>query len=116
MIKLGDGGAYAYAIDLDYCKGCGICVAECPCGRDRARPGDDLDDERRRVREHDCRRAHARRGDHLPARATLRKVAAILAAHRIHAVVVATEHERTPLAVVTDRDVIWGHAHGKLDR
>jgi NAD-dependent dihydropyrimidine dehydrogenase PreA subunit len=21
-----------YAIDLDYCKGCGICVAECPCG------------------------------------------------------------------------------------
>ena len=29
--------------------------------------------------------------------------------------VVATEHERAPLAVVTDRDVIWGHAHGKLD-
>ena len=22
----------AYAIDLDYCKGCGICVAECPAG------------------------------------------------------------------------------------
>ena len=21
-----------YEIDLDYCKGCGICVAECPCG------------------------------------------------------------------------------------
>ena len=21
-----------YAFDLDYCKGCGICVAECPCG------------------------------------------------------------------------------------
>jgi NADPH-dependent glutamate synthase beta subunit-like oxidoreductase len=21
-----------YAIDLDYCKGCGMCVAECPCG------------------------------------------------------------------------------------
>ena len=21
-----------YAIDLDYCKGCGICAAECPCG------------------------------------------------------------------------------------
>ncbi|MGH2983014.1 MAG: NAD(P)-binding protein [Solirubrobacterales bacterium] len=21
-----------YAIDLDFCKGCGICVAECPCG------------------------------------------------------------------------------------
>jgi NADPH-dependent glutamate synthase beta subunit-like oxidoreductase len=22
----------AYAFDLDYCKGCGICVQECPCG------------------------------------------------------------------------------------
>ena len=32
VIKLGRPGAYAYAIDLDYCKGCGICVAECPCG------------------------------------------------------------------------------------
>ena len=21
-----------YAFDLDYCKGCGICVVECPCG------------------------------------------------------------------------------------
>jgi NADPH-dependent glutamate synthase beta subunit-like oxidoreductase len=21
-----------YAIDLDFCKGCGLCVAECPCG------------------------------------------------------------------------------------
>ncbi len=21
-----------YAIDYDYCKGCGICAAECPCG------------------------------------------------------------------------------------
>lgn len=21
-----------YAIDYDYCKGCGVCVAECPCG------------------------------------------------------------------------------------
>ena len=21
-----------YRIDLDFCKGCGICVAECPCG------------------------------------------------------------------------------------
>jgi Pyruvate/2-oxoacid:ferredoxin oxidoreductase delta subunit len=21
-----------YEIDLDFCKGCGICVAECPCG------------------------------------------------------------------------------------
>jgi NADPH-dependent glutamate synthase beta subunit-like oxidoreductase len=24
--------ADGYAIDLDYCKGCGICAAECPCG------------------------------------------------------------------------------------
>ena len=22
----------AYEIDYDYCKGCGICAAECPCG------------------------------------------------------------------------------------
>jgi len=21
-----------HRIDLDYCKGCGICVPECPCG------------------------------------------------------------------------------------
>jgi pyruvate ferredoxin oxidoreductase alpha subunit len=21
-----------YAIDYDFCKGCGICAAECPCG------------------------------------------------------------------------------------
>ena len=26
------GGAYEYEIDLDFCKGCGICVEECPCG------------------------------------------------------------------------------------
>ena len=24
--------ATRYAIDYDFCKGCGICVAECPCG------------------------------------------------------------------------------------
>jgi 2-oxoacid:acceptor oxidoreductase delta subunit (pyruvate/2-ketoisovalerate family) len=30
VIKLGPG--QRYAIDYDYCKGCGICVAECPCG------------------------------------------------------------------------------------
>jgi len=24
--------AKGYAIDYDYCKGCGMCVAECPCG------------------------------------------------------------------------------------
>jgi NADPH-dependent glutamate synthase beta subunit-like oxidoreductase len=32
VIKLEPGGAYAYAFDLDYCKGCGLCVQECPCG------------------------------------------------------------------------------------
>jgi NADPH-dependent glutamate synthase beta subunit-like oxidoreductase len=32
VIKLDPGGPYAYAVDLDYCKGCGLCAAECPCG------------------------------------------------------------------------------------
>jgi NADPH-dependent glutamate synthase beta subunit-like oxidoreductase len=32
VIKLDPAGSYAYAIDLDYCKGCGLCAAECPCG------------------------------------------------------------------------------------
>ncbi len=31
VIKLGEPGE-RYAIDYDFCKGCGICVAECPCG------------------------------------------------------------------------------------
>jgi 2-oxoacid:acceptor oxidoreductase delta subunit (pyruvate/2-ketoisovalerate family) len=30
VMKLGPGKRYA--IDYDYCKGCGICAAECPCG------------------------------------------------------------------------------------
>lgn len=30
VIKLGPGSRYE--IDLDYCKGCGLCVAECPSG------------------------------------------------------------------------------------
>jgi 2-oxoacid:acceptor oxidoreductase delta subunit (pyruvate/2-ketoisovalerate family) len=30
VIKLGPG--QRYAINYDYCKGCGICVTECPCG------------------------------------------------------------------------------------
>jgi len=30
VIKLGPGNRYR--IDYDYCKGCGICVQECPCG------------------------------------------------------------------------------------
>ena len=32
VVKLDPPGAYAYAFDLDYCKGCGVCAAECPCG------------------------------------------------------------------------------------
>jgi 2-oxoacid:acceptor oxidoreductase delta subunit (pyruvate/2-ketoisovalerate family) len=31
VIKLG-GRDEPYAIDYDFCKGCGICAAECPCG------------------------------------------------------------------------------------
>jgi len=30
VIKLGP--EKAYAVNLDYCKGCGLCAAECPCG------------------------------------------------------------------------------------
>jgi 2-oxoacid:acceptor oxidoreductase delta subunit (pyruvate/2-ketoisovalerate family) len=30
VIKLGPGKRFAF--DFDYCKGCGICAAECPCG------------------------------------------------------------------------------------
>ncbi len=30
VIKLGAG--LRYEIDLDYCKGCGMCASECPCG------------------------------------------------------------------------------------
>jgi 2-oxoacid:acceptor oxidoreductase delta subunit (pyruvate/2-ketoisovalerate family) len=30
VIKLGPGQRFAF--DYDYCKGCGICAAECPCG------------------------------------------------------------------------------------
>jgi 2-oxoacid:acceptor oxidoreductase delta subunit (pyruvate/2-ketoisovalerate family) len=29
VVKLADG---QYAIDYDYCKGCGLCATECPCG------------------------------------------------------------------------------------
>ena len=31
VLKPGPAGE-DYAFDLDYCKGCGICAAECPCG------------------------------------------------------------------------------------
>jgi NADPH-dependent glutamate synthase beta subunit-like oxidoreductase len=30
VLKVEDADGYAF--DLDFCKGCGICVAECPCG------------------------------------------------------------------------------------
>jgi NADPH-dependent glutamate synthase beta subunit-like oxidoreductase len=30
IVKLGPGKKYS--INLDYCKGCGVCAAECPCG------------------------------------------------------------------------------------
>ena len=30
VIKLGPGRGFEF--NLDYCKGCGICAAECPCG------------------------------------------------------------------------------------
>jgi NADPH-dependent glutamate synthase beta subunit-like oxidoreductase len=36
VIKLGPGAGYRF--DLDYCKGCGICVEECPCGAIEMRP------------------------------------------------------------------------------
>ena len=32
VLKLEPAGAYAYAFDLDFCKGCGLCLQECPCG------------------------------------------------------------------------------------
>ncbi len=36
VIKLAAG--QRYQIDLDYCKGCGICASECPCGAIEMRP------------------------------------------------------------------------------
>jgi 2-oxoacid:acceptor oxidoreductase delta subunit (pyruvate/2-ketoisovalerate family) len=36
VIKLGPGKRYEF--DYDYCKGCGICVSECPCGAIEMRP------------------------------------------------------------------------------
>ena len=36
VIKLGPGNRFK--IDYDYCKGCGICAAECPCGAIRMEP------------------------------------------------------------------------------
>lgn len=36
VIKLGPGNRFR--IDYDYCKGCGICATECPCGAIRMEP------------------------------------------------------------------------------
>jgi NADPH-dependent glutamate synthase beta subunit-like oxidoreductase len=36
VIKLGAGNRYAF--NYDYCKGCGLCVTECPCGAIRTEP------------------------------------------------------------------------------
>jgi 2-oxoacid:acceptor oxidoreductase delta subunit (pyruvate/2-ketoisovalerate family) len=36
VIKLGPGKRYEF--NYDYCKGCGICVSECPCGAIRTAP------------------------------------------------------------------------------
>ena len=38
VLKLGPGKRFA--INLDYCKGCGMCAAECPCGAIEMRPED----------------------------------------------------------------------------
>jgi 2-oxoacid:acceptor oxidoreductase delta subunit (pyruvate/2-ketoisovalerate family) len=32
VLKIDPGASYGYAIDYDYCKGCGVCAEECPCG------------------------------------------------------------------------------------
>ncbi len=32
VIKLDPTGSYAYEIDYEFCKGCGLCAQECPCG------------------------------------------------------------------------------------
>ena len=38
VIKLGPGKRFEF--DYDYCKGCGMCVAECPCGAIKMIPED----------------------------------------------------------------------------
>ena len=50
VLKLSDAAnanVNGYAIDLDYCKGCGMCVAECPSGAIKMEPEDDLRRSRR---------------------------------------------------------------------
>ena len=41
ITKLGPGKGFS--IDLDYCKGCGLCAAECPCGAIEMAPEEDGD-------------------------------------------------------------------------
>ncbi len=36
VIKLGQGNRYKF--NYDYCKGCGVCATECPCGAIRMEP------------------------------------------------------------------------------
>ena len=36
VIKLGQGNRYKF--NYDYCKGCGMCATECPCGAIRMDP------------------------------------------------------------------------------
>ena len=38
VIKLGPSKRFEF--NLDYCKGCGLCVAECPCGAIKMVPED----------------------------------------------------------------------------
>ena len=45
VLKQGPGGPYV--VDLDFCKGCGICAAECPTGHIQMVPEADFDDRPR---------------------------------------------------------------------
>ena len=45
VLKQGPGGPYV--VDLDFCKGCGICAAECPTGHIQMVPETDFDDRPR---------------------------------------------------------------------
>jgi 2-oxoacid:acceptor oxidoreductase delta subunit (pyruvate/2-ketoisovalerate family) len=38
VIKLGPGKRFKY--NFDYCKGCGVCASECPCGAIKMVPED----------------------------------------------------------------------------
>jgi NADPH-dependent glutamate synthase beta subunit-like oxidoreductase len=38
VIKVDPGASYGYEVDYDFCKGCGICAEECPCGAIEMQP------------------------------------------------------------------------------